>query len=231
MIRIFATRVPDAVEAIGRAALLSATAPARGARLRRIRNERARERAAVADLLARWALGEFLHVDSRELHLARDSRGRPFLPGAARTHLSLTHSGEWAACAVGRAPLGIDVEREIPLEIDAMARILSPEEARDLSQRPRSERLRRFYELWTLKESYVKAVGLGWKIPPDSFTISIGPDGGIAVHGQNARRGYHWRQYRLAREYPTAVCAREEVTRSSIGFVRPSRLREFARAM
>src|SRR6266508_3965788 len=115
VIRVYATRVPDAVEAIGRVALLAATAPARGARLRRIRNERARERAAVADLLARWALGEVLRVDSRELHLARDSRGRPFLPGAPRTHLSLAHAGEWAACAVGRLPVGVDVEREIPL--------------------------------------------------------------------------------------------------------------------
>ena len=37
---------------------------------------------------------------------------------------------------------------------------------------PEGYRLARLVELWTLKESYVKAVGLGWRIPPDSFTVS-----------------------------------------------------------
>jgi len=226
MIRVYAVQAPDAMEAVGPKALETR----RLGRLQRIRNPQERGLAVAAEILARWAVAEERCLDPTDVHLERDANGKPFVPGVPEVHLNLSHAGEWAVCATGAAPLGIDVEQEIALEVDVVTRILSSEEARHLMQAPQDQRSRRFFELWTLKESYAKALGLGWRISPDSFTISCGLSNEVVVCGPNARPGYHWRRYRIARDYPVSVCAREDAFPPGIALATPGVLRDFVGA-
>jgi 4'-phosphopantetheinyl transferase len=79
-------------------------------------------------------------------------------------------------CAVG-----VDVEnaaRSAPLEI--ADRFFSTEEAASVRRLPASLRARHFLRLWTLKEAYAKARGLGLALPLHEFSVEIG-------HGPAAR--------------------------------------------
>ncbi|WP_429777359.1 4'-phosphopantetheinyl transferase family protein [Brevibacillus agri] len=66
-----------------------------------------------------------------------------------------------------------------------MQNIFSEEEYRDLLELNENDRLFYFYDLWTIKESYVKAIGKGLAIPLDSFTVKKFSDDDIKIIGHN----------------------------------------------
>ena len=63
-----------------------------------------------------------------------------------------------------------------------------------------------FFDLWTLKESYIKAVGKGLSIPLKSFTINFLKKGEIAVKLGNKLTNWTLKQYFLDPEYKMSVC-------------------------
>jgi 4'-phosphopantetheinyl transferase len=106
--------------------------------------------------------------------------GKPVLvadsPDAAPVTFNLSHTRGVVACVVSRGtPVGIDVERGDRLR-NAMAiasRFFSPREAADLRRCGDHDRQRRFIELWTLKEAFIKATGKGLSQPLNAFTFGL----------------------------------------------------------
>jgi 4'-phosphopantetheinyl transferase len=78
-------------------------------------------------------------------------------------------------CAVTRGiPVGVDIERvdrRVPQGI-AEATFAASEKAA-LAALPQHEQGKRFYTYWTLKESYLKARGLGLSLPLDPIAFSV----------------------------------------------------------
>jgi 4'-phosphopantetheinyl transferase len=116
--------------------------------------------------------------------------GKPFLSswsrgegGGAPLAFNLSHTQELTACVVARGvAVGIDVERADRVH-DALAlatRFFSPLEVAGLQAcRDGHDRARRFIELWTLKESFIKAIGKGLSQPLDSVTFDLSEEGAI----------------------------------------------------
>jgi 4'-phosphopantetheinyl transferase len=71
----------------------------------------------------------------------------------------------------------VDIERMRPLpDLDDIARLtFSPEERRWLHRLAPAERLAGFFNCWTRKEAYLKALGAGLAGSPASFTVSLAP--------------------------------------------------------
>jgi 4'-phosphopantetheinyl transferase len=83
-------------------------------------------------------------------------------PGNLRFNLSHTTGAALIGVAVGRE-LGVDIERHRPLdELHGMARSVmsKPELTKWLAMSP-AEQTPGFYNLWTRKEAYLKALGVG----------------------------------------------------------------------
>ncbi|MGE4559572.1 MAG: 4'-phosphopantetheinyl transferase superfamily protein [Desulfobulbus sp.] len=113
---------------------------------------------------------------------SRGANGKPFLPDLPHFHFSLAHSGKWAVCAVADHPVGVDIE---PLPsmadvVDVARRCFTQIELRHLFSLPESDRPSAFCTLWTIKESYMKATGLGFQIAPQELEIRLGPP--ITLH-------------------------------------------------
>ncbi|MBK6919406.1 MAG: 4'-phosphopantetheinyl transferase superfamily protein [Deltaproteobacteria bacterium] len=150
------------------------------ARMRTLAFEADRLRYAAAHLLLRRALTQL--QPGREAHAWRFVRGpydRPVLHPShpERVSFSLTHTAGVVACAVADATLevGIDAEsftRAAPLELAAAK--FAAAEREWLAVHDGEARARAFYELWTLKEAYLKARGLGLALPLDSLTVVPG---------------------------------------------------------
>ncbi|MCL6449206.1 MAG: 4'-phosphopantetheinyl transferase superfamily protein [Armatimonadetes bacterium] len=60
--------------------------------------------------------------------------------------------------------------------LDIAGKFFSPSEAKDIITLPEKARQERFYDYWTLKESYLKARGMGLSIPLNQFSLQIKPD-------------------------------------------------------
>jgi len=78
-------------------------------------------------------------------------------------HFSLSHRRGVSVIALAGAQIGVDLEFiDFQVEIDAVAaRFFAPDELEALSQRPADARRDLFFWLWTRKEAFVKALGVG----------------------------------------------------------------------
>ncbi|PJF23862.1 MAG: hypothetical protein CUN53_20745, partial [Phototrophicales bacterium] len=76
---------------------------------------------------------------------------------------SLTHRRGVSIIALADQPVGVDLEfTDSQVEIDAIAaRFFAPDELKTLRSPPIDERRDRFFRLWTRKEAFVKALGVG----------------------------------------------------------------------
>jgi phosphopantetheinyl transferase len=95
--------------------------------------------------------------------------GKPLGSGL---YLSTASRGGVAALAAAPGPVGTDVET-LDLGAEIPWNVLHPQEVaalKALSGRPQAMG---FTRLWSLKESYVKALGVGLKREPASFAISF----------------------------------------------------------
>jgi 4'-phosphopantetheinyl transferase len=133
----------------------------------------------VAHALLRAVLGRRRGVPGHALRFAVSRLGRPELADGATLRFSLSHTSGLVACAVSAGyEVGVDVE-DCRRRLDTLgiaARLFSTGEAgplRGLSGRERDER---FFTLWTLKEAYLKARGLGLSVPPEWARFAVAAD-------------------------------------------------------
>jgi len=129
----------------------------------------------------RMVLARYVGVDAARLTFGRTPAGKPVLTGplGGALRFSASHSAGLALCAIvaGRE-VGVDVERILrgPVEDVVADRILSPVEVAALRALEPPARERAFFAVWTRKEAYAKARGLGLALPFDRFSVSPDPD-------------------------------------------------------
>jgi 4'-phosphopantetheinyl transferase len=129
------------------------------------------------------------------------ARGKPGIAGAS-IHFNASHSGDWAAYAVARTPLiGIDIEmiRPIPDMEQLAHRTFSDGEAAELQKIDTLRRQEGFYNCWTRKEAYVKAIGDGLHAPLDGFQVTLSPGHPaalVAIDGSKAKAA-EWTMFDL----------------------------------
>lgn len=129
-------------------------------------------RCVAGDALLRLALGNSAYT------VAKTELGKPFIQGREDFHFNLSHGGNWAVIAFGSSEVGVDVEcRRRDTDIEAVARrYFSPDERQYVFQEEK-DRHRRFYEIWTGKESYLKYLGTGLRKSLASFSVfSLEPE-------------------------------------------------------
>lgn len=132
------------------------------------------------DRQARLAVRLLLRLAFQELGLGYglddwevDHNGRPFVTvGAAHfVDFNFSHTREIAVCAVSlEQRVGIDVECVQEIDLNTYQNILSSEEQRAILSGPLPKV--RFFEIWTQKESMMKADGRGMSTPMLDVTAS-----------------------------------------------------------
>lgn len=144
-----------------------------------VRRRWAAARAALRRILATHLRAHNHDVNAAALSFEAGEFGKPSLEPATRERgldlrFSLSHSADRAlvALCVGEE-LGADVEaREARARMLATARYaFSPAEVEALEALPEARQLAAFYRIWTRKEAYIKALGLGLHLDLASFEV------------------------------------------------------------
>jgi 4'-phosphopantetheinyl transferase len=110
---------------------------------------------------------------------------------ALRFNLSHTSGKALIGVVLGRE-LGIDIERHRPMDdLDGMAEtVMSSTELEQWQSLPAHDRKPAFYRLWTRKEAYLKAIGLGLFRDLQDVTVPILP--GILTGPSGERLQADW---------------------------------------
>lgn len=176
MITIQVLRIPTEPSAVIPEAywnlFLSCVSTERRAQAARFIHQADAYRSVIGEVLTRVALSELTGHHIQELSFSRNAYGKPCLTLYPEIHFNVSHSGEWVALiSGGTGEMGVDVEKIAPIDLQIAERFFSPMENQYLTDILADQQLHTFYRLWTLKESYIKAVGMGLSIPLDSFSI------------------------------------------------------------
>lgn len=85
-------------------------------------------------------------------------------------HFNISHSGNCIVCAIGTIEVGVDIEavKEIPL--NDFTELFSTEELKLIYRQPGNYTA--FYNLWTQKEAFLKALGVGLNMPLNQIVIN-----------------------------------------------------------
>lgn len=132
--------------------------------------------------------------------LVKGKQGKPSLAEHPEIHFNLSHAKGIAACIVSENECGIDCEKVRPFRENVMRRAFSGQERALVADSDEPDKM--FFRLWTLKEAYVKALGIGISYPLAEAEFSF-REGEIVTE----IRGYSFRQYLIrGGEYIVSVC-------------------------
>ncbi len=125
-------------------------------------------------------------VSPQDWRFELNMHGRPRISGDAGRELdfNLTHTDGCIVVAVSRIEMpGVDIEALERTDdvIDLARQFFAPSEIVDLLKLEPALQRRRFFDLWTLKEAYLKARGLGLSIPLNAFTIRFPGDHHLSI--------------------------------------------------
>ena len=172
-------------------------------RAERFNFRRDRKRFIVGRGVLRMILGRYLHIEPNRVQFSYGPHGKPYLAdgdGALQFNLARSHELALYAFTRGRE-IGVDIEyfRALTDAEQIADSFFSPRENAILQALPASQRQQAFYNCWTRKEAYIKAIGKGLAQPLDQFDVSLAPGEStrlLKVEG-SPEEGSRWSLYSL----------------------------------
>lgn len=187
-------------------------------RMRRFHFAKDRHCFLLTRALVRTVLSRYAAIAPQHWSFCADAYGKPRIANddsiAKGISFNVSHTQGLIVLGVTQEhALGIDTEHACgrPAPLDVVDRFFSPEEAAALHALPAAQRQERFFRIWTLKEAYIKARGMGLSIPLDQFGFHFRQNGvaEISIDRRLNDTPSRWRfwQCRPAPDYLLAVCA------------------------
>jgi 4'-phosphopantetheinyl transferase len=161
----------------------------------------------------RSILGHTLGRDPASLSFEPGPHGKPFLPEYSSTGpwFNLSHSGDRALLAIAAAgEVGVDIELHDPRRAteDLMEHYFATGERSSIQAMASCERERAFFDCWTRKEAFIKAVGDGLSFPLHEFEVRTAPEDAalLSIRGdREAAAGWTLRDIQLSSDASAAL--------------------------
>jgi len=172
----------------------------------------------VSRALLRCVLADSLGLAPQKLVFAKNAYGKPRLamsPLPDSLAFNLSHTNQLSVLALTRrGDIGVDLEyltRKVDI-LKLAQRYFSQQEIEDLQALETGELNQRFFDLWTLKEAYIKACGMGLAIPLKDFSFAFS-DAQIQLSFSEEREDdpEHWQfwQYCFKQQFQLALALRQ----------------------
>lgn len=143
-----------------------------------------RPKFAATRLLMKYVASVALCCAPEDIDLGYSFKGRAFVRGQDRAHLSLSHTQDVAVVAISHiGTVGVDIEhsgRDLQKR-DITGLMCTPAERLRLAALPPADRQRALLRTWTLKEAYSKALGQGLQFAFTGFGFDVTTADGRAV--------------------------------------------------
>lgn len=169
----------------------------------------------ISHAMMRLVLSEITNTNPHNLIFEFNEFGKPSLTHFPEISFNLSHSHSVAVLAIGQNPhisIGVDVEhRSKNAEfIGLIQRFFAPTEIMQFIHKNRHEQNQLFYGLWTLKEAYLKALGIGLSLDLNKFAFNLsGPLLGMShCNAEENKIRWFFGQIAFHNSYLAAVAVR-----------------------
>ncbi len=180
-----------------------------------------RKRYIIGRTALRRLLGQYLHSSPETFAFQTGLHGKPYLNGGSidsghsgtlsrplPIHFNISHSGDMIALAFCLdSPVGIDIEkiRDSSYMAGIIRRFFHPSERLLFSRLNEIQKKESFFRHWTVREAFLKALGTGFSVSPDSFCVeaartqgnphpkTASPDEGLYLITQSREDYTSWR--------------------------------------
>lgn len=182
-----------------------------------------RIRYTAARGILRTIIGNYLQVDPQAVKFDYNSHGKPFCVNNPELQFNLSHSNKMVLYAfVYNQLVGIDVEYiDEKVKVDAIAkRFFSTHEAEQLQQLSGQQKIRSFFNAWTRKEAFLKALGQGLSYSLKKVEVTMSTDDPAKVLALNDpdQKISDWKLFSLDQipGYAAALVVKGEMTKIKI---------------
>lgn len=127
-------------------------------RISRFKNADDKKRSICAEMLAKRGIAKRFGIEPCYVILDTLENGKPYCKNLS-VYLSLSHSGEYAVCALGDRPIGIDIQKIVPHNEKTAKKVCSENELEIIEKS--IDKSAEFIKIWTQKEAVMKMTGLG----------------------------------------------------------------------
>jgi len=154
----------------------SVLAPSERERAQRFKFPYLQDQHIITRLFLRLCLARYADEEPQNLEFAAQPQGKPYITNSKLPlFFNLSHSGSFAVLAVSRtSEIGVDIETIRKHDFWGIAeRFFHPDEFAFLKTKNHVDSEKFFYQLWTLKEAFLKALGLGIGAGLESINIDL----------------------------------------------------------
>lgn len=153
-------------------------------------------------------LTEIINGGNTTYTIQYHTNGKPYIEN--KSEFNLSHSGDFALLAVADRPVGCDIQKHSAINYEGLAkRRFHPDELHLLKHS--REAANTFFNIWALKESYIKQTGQGLSCPINSFSFSFENETIFINSGQKGNdTKYVFQLWNHYAGYSIAVCGENE---------------------
>lgn len=144
-------------------------------------------------------------IDFLNYEVQYGTKQKPYIKGENVPYYNLSHSEDCAICGTSDYEIGVDVEKRDNYQLNIANECYVKRELEYLKKmNDMKSRRDAFFNLWSAKESFIKAVGTGFDLDPKQFSINIDSD--LSVSHNLGDINYNCRFYDAKQHYSMACC-------------------------
>ena len=206
MLLLYALHIPDFINSDMFQKFLYIVSEERQRRIQSFRNIEDKISILLAEILIRYILENIFLLPANKLSFQYNEYGKPSIKDMDGLFFNWSHSGNWIVCGIGDAEIGIDIEKHKVIGVDIAKHCFSKEENNAILVAHQQNRIKLFYEFWTLKESYIKAIGKALNISLKSFYFKLRGESIDLYIDNKLCKDYYFKKFEVDAFYSVSVC-------------------------
>lgn len=166
------------------------------------------QRSLLGEVLTRHLLRRVCGKLPEDMVFTTGEKGKPEPAGFRGIHFNISHSGDWVVVSLSPGAVGVDVERMRKVPEGVANRFFSEKEKNWLASAiDEKEKAEIFFTLWTLKESFLKAIGTGLTRSLSTFTIVNDARGLFSLEDDLGSGRYYLKNWPFREGYKLSACS------------------------
>lgn len=182
----------------------------------------------ISRLLLRYILVNNYKLRDSDIDFYHGEFGKPYLKTPENLFFNISHSGNLAAIGFSDKEIGVDVELKKETDMLSVMKYFCESEQEYLLSYNEEDRQDIFFSMWTLKESYLKALGTGLSKNLDSFSVvpilAGRSDYVFDIEKQSEVRNYRLKSLRISDDVFLSICGNDIEQMGSVNIMKADTL-------